>query len=150
MCRAKHFQDDEWQHSSSRVRHGTSTTGLVTADGSTLAGLRGSATVQMRFSETSKVHDITAQIIDRDQVTPPIGMEFWKPHKAQFDLDNNSITIRSQEDDGSVIVETIQCWCERDSIGHTETAAIREQISALNMVTAMAQSNLIQHPSKDQ
>ena len=37
--------------------------GLVTADGSTLAGLCGSATVQMRFSETSKIHEKPQNLI---------------------------------------------------------------------------------------
>ena len=34
--------------------------GLVTADSSTLAGLCGRTTVQMRFSKTRKVHALTA------------------------------------------------------------------------------------------
>ena len=52
--------------------------GLVTADGSALAGLCGSATVQIRFSKERQTHSITAQILDRQHLTPLIGMEFWK------------------------------------------------------------------------
>ena len=105
--------------------------GLVTPDGSTLAGLCGSATVQIRFHGNEKLHDITAQIIDKTQVTPLIGMQFWKPNKAQFDLANNTITISSQEEDGSTHVEVIACWCERDNPQHTAAAALHDHIAAL-------------------
>ena len=79
----------------------------------------------------NSMHDIIAQIIAKTQLTPLIGMQFWKPNKVQFDLANNTITITSQEEDGSTHVEIIQCWCERDNPQHAAAAAVQDHITAL-------------------
>ena len=86
--------------------------------------------MQTRFHGNEKLHDITAQIIDKTQLTPPIGMQFWKPNTAQFDLVNNTITISSQEEDGSRHVEVIERWCERNP-QPIAAAAVQDHIAAL-------------------
>ena len=118
-------------------------TGLVTADGSTLTGLCGIAAVQICFAGSTRTHDITVQVIDRKHLSPLIGMEFWKSHKAMFDLNSNTITIESVEEDGSTVVEVIQCGCERDEPHHTAIAAVQDQIAALQQAQRWAQQETL-------
>jgi len=84
------------------------TSGLITADGTALAGLCGQAAITIRFEDSEYEHHVTTQII-KSNITPIIGMDFWKPHHAVFDMKQNVITIETTEEDGSTIVENIPC-----------------------------------------
>ena len=69
---------------------------LVTADGSTLQGLCGQTAAEMRFHEGSKVHTVTTQVIDKQQMTPILGMDFWQPHNAVFNTSSRTPSPLSQ------------------------------------------------------
>ena len=60
--------------------------GLVTADGNQLKGLCGSTAAIMRFKGHTKEHTVTTQVIDNKIMTPIMGMDFWRPHNAVFDM----------------------------------------------------------------
>ena len=69
--------------------------GLVTAesDGNQLEGLFGSTAAVMRFKGHTKEHTATAHVIGRSRITPILGMDFWKPHVAVFNMKGNVMTI---------------------------------------------------------
>ena len=105
---------------------------LVTADGNPLQGLCGQTAAEMRFAEGSKVHTVTTQVMDKKHMTPILGMDFWQPHNAVFDIKRNTITIESEEEDGSLTVEEITCCCEKDTKRAQAAVALQAQIHDLH------------------
>ena len=113
--------------------------GLVTADGNQLEGLCGSTAAVMRFKGHTKEHTVTAQVIDRSRMTPILGMDFWKPHMAVFNLKENVITIETEEDDGNTTVEHIDCWSEERSRKANTAAVLHDQLVDIQRANTWAQ-----------
>ena len=63
----------------------------------------------MRVKGHTKEHTVTAQVIDRSRMPPILGIDFWKPHMAVFNMKESVITIETEEEDGSITVEHIDC-----------------------------------------
>ena len=73
-------------------------------------------------------------------MTPIIGMNFWQPHNAVFNLKDKTITIETEEEDGSVTVKTIECWCEQKSEMEAAAAVLRQQKTDLQGAQEWTQS----------
>ena len=114
--------------------------GLVTADGNKLKGLCGQCAAIMRFKGHTKEHTVTTQVIENTRMTPIMGMDFWKPHNAVFDLKNNHITIETEEEDGSITQEVIRCWCH-DTKAETQAAVLSEHLSEVQEARQWSQRN---------
>jgi hypothetical protein len=113
--------------------------GLVTADGNQLEGLCGSTAAVMQFKGHTKEPTVTAQVIDRSRMTPILGMDFWKPHMAVFNLKDNVITIETEEDDGNTTVEHIDCWSEERSRKANTAAVLQDQLVDIQKANTWAQ-----------
>ena len=66
---------------------------LFTADGSPFKDLVGATDVQFRFPGFDKVYDARSQVVDREDMTPIIGVDFFKRHKAHFNFEDDCIVI---------------------------------------------------------
>ena len=93
----------------------------------------------MRFKGHTKEHTVTAQVIDRSRMTPILGMDFWKPHMAVFNTKENVIPKETEEADGSIIVEHIDCWSEERSRKTKTVASLQDQLVDIQKASTWAQ-----------
>ena len=100
---------------------------------------------EMRFAEGSKVHTVTTQVMDKKHTTPILGMDFWQPHNATFDIKRNTITIESEEENGSLTVEEITCWCEKGTRRAQAAVALEAQIQDLHKAHSWISDSMQQH-----
>ena len=113
--------------------------GLVTADGNQLEGLCGSTAAVMRFKGHTKEHTVTTQVIDRSRMMPILGMDFWKPHVAVFNMKENVITIETEQEDGGITIEHNACWSEERSMTAATVASLQEQLVDIQKASTWAQ-----------
>ena len=112
--------------------------GLATPDGNQVEGLRGSTASVMRFKGHTKEHTVTAQVIDRSRMTPILGMDFWKPHTAVFNVKENVITLETEEEDGSITVEHADCWSDERSRKAKAVTALQDQLGDIQKANTMS------------